>query len=198
MSTPAQSKAKRTLAPRNATEDGILDAAREMLDEAPYHELTVDAIAAARSSRAPRSTSTSTNKRAVIDRLIQQVFNDMLRRRAALSRRQRPSRVVSCASVGPRVRGGQPRGVDPAARGRPLGPEDEPAARVGAVHPPARRGASTNAIAPRPAARHRPGRRAGAGLGAGAVRDGRAPHHDRGPAAGQRRDESIRVLAELW
>ena len=45
MSTTAQTKDKRTLAPRNATEDGILAAARDMLAEAPYDELTVDAIA---------------------------------------------------------------------------------------------------------------------------------------------------------
>ena len=87
MSTPA-GKAKRTLAPRNATEDGILAAAREMLDEAPYHELTVDAIARRAYVSRTAVYFYFPNKRAVIDRLIQQVFTDMLTGRAALSRRR--------------------------------------------------------------------------------------------------------------
>ena len=97
MSTPAQSKAKRTLAPRNATEDGILAAAREMLDEAPYHELTVDAIARRCYVSRTAVYFYFPNKRAVIDRLIQQVFTDMLPPRGPISTAG-PSRVVSCAS----------------------------------------------------------------------------------------------------
>ena len=78
MSTPAQAKPVRTLAPRNATEDGILAAAREMLAEASYDELTVDAIARRCYVSRTAVYFYFPNKRAVIDRLIQQVFTDML------------------------------------------------------------------------------------------------------------------------
>jgi AcrR family transcriptional regulator len=80
MSTPAQAKVnvKRTLAPRNATEDGILEAAREMLAEAPYDDLTVDAIARRCYVSRTAVYFYFPNKRAVIDRLIQQVFSDIL------------------------------------------------------------------------------------------------------------------------
>ncbi len=65
------------LAPRNPTEDAILAAAREMLGEASHEDLTIDDIA--RRAFVSRTTVYFyfSNKRAVIDRLIQQAFADM-------------------------------------------------------------------------------------------------------------------------
>jgi AcrR family transcriptional regulator len=77
MSSPAQARPARTLAPRNATEDGILAAAREMLAEAPYDGLTIDAIARRCYVSRTAVYFYFPNKRAVIDRLIQQAFADM-------------------------------------------------------------------------------------------------------------------------
>ena len=66
-----------TLEPRNATEDAILAAARQALVEEPYDRLTMDGIA-----RRAHVSRTAVyfyfpNKRAVVDRLIQQAFSDM-------------------------------------------------------------------------------------------------------------------------
>jgi len=62
---------------RNATEEGILDAAREALADTAYRRLTMDGIA----KRAYVSRTAVyfyfPNKRAVIDRLIQRTFTDM-------------------------------------------------------------------------------------------------------------------------
>src|SRR5947207_7816687 len=77
-STPAQAQPVGTLAPRNATEGGIFAAARALLAEAPYAELTVDAIARRCYVSRTALYFYFPNKRAVIDRLIQQVFADML------------------------------------------------------------------------------------------------------------------------
>jgi TetR/AcrR family transcriptional regulator, ethionamide resistance regulator len=65
------------LEPRNATEDAILAAARQALVEEPYDRLTMDSIA-----RRAHVSRTAVyfyfpNKRAVVDRLIQQAFSDM-------------------------------------------------------------------------------------------------------------------------
>jgi AcrR family transcriptional regulator len=65
------------LEPRNATEDAILVAARQALVEEPYDRLTMDGIA-----RRAHVSRTAVyfyfpNKRAVVDRLIQQAFHDM-------------------------------------------------------------------------------------------------------------------------
>jgi AcrR family transcriptional regulator len=65
------------LEPRNATEDAILVAARQALVEEPYDRLTMDGIA-----RRAHVSRTAVyfyfpNKRAVVDRLIQQAFSDM-------------------------------------------------------------------------------------------------------------------------
>jgi AcrR family transcriptional regulator len=66
-----------TPAARNATEEAIVDAAREALAEVPFRRLTMDLIA----QRAYVSRTALyfyfPNKRAVIDRLIQQTFTDM-------------------------------------------------------------------------------------------------------------------------
>jgi AcrR family transcriptional regulator len=65
------------LEPRNATEDAILAAARQALVEESYDRLTMDGIA-----RRAHVSRTAVyfyfpNKRAVVDRLIQQAFSDM-------------------------------------------------------------------------------------------------------------------------
>ena len=65
------------LEPRNATEVAILAAARQALVEEPYDRLTMDGIA-----RRAHVSRTAVyfyfpNKRAVVDRLIQQAFSDM-------------------------------------------------------------------------------------------------------------------------
>ena len=71
------SAAVEALAPRNATEDAILAAARAALAEEPYERLTIDGIA--RRAFVSRTTVYFyfPNKRAVMDRLIQQVFARM-------------------------------------------------------------------------------------------------------------------------
>jgi len=62
---------------RNATEDAILDAARELLMEGSHQQVTIDRIA--RRAFVSRTTVYFyfENKRAVMDRLIQQAFSDM-------------------------------------------------------------------------------------------------------------------------
>lgn len=65
------------LAPRNATEDAILEAARELLTEGSHEQVSIDSIA--RRAFVSRTTVYFyfDNKRAVMDRLIQQAFADM-------------------------------------------------------------------------------------------------------------------------
>jgi TetR/AcrR family transcriptional regulator, ethionamide resistance regulator len=65
------------LEPRNATEDAILAAARQALVEEPYDRLTMDGIA--RRAHVSRTAVYFyfANKRAVVDRLIQQSFSEM-------------------------------------------------------------------------------------------------------------------------
>lgn len=72
-SPPAETQ----LAPRNATEDAILAAARELLGEGAHEQVTIDRIA--RRAFVSRTTVYFyfRNKRAVMDRLIQQAFSDM-------------------------------------------------------------------------------------------------------------------------
>ncbi len=75
MSSPAA--ARKRLAPRNATEDAILAAARELLFESSHEELTIEGVA--RRAFVSRTTVYFyfANKRALMDRLIQQAFADM-------------------------------------------------------------------------------------------------------------------------
>lgn len=70
-------QAKDALEPRNATEDAILEAARQALAEGSYDELRMEGIA--RRAFVSRTTVYFyfPNKRAVVDRLIQTVFADM-------------------------------------------------------------------------------------------------------------------------
>lgn len=65
------------LGSRNPTEDAILVAAREALDEEPYDRVTIDGIA--RRAFVSRTTVYFyfPNKRAVVDRLIQRAFADI-------------------------------------------------------------------------------------------------------------------------
>jgi AcrR family transcriptional regulator len=69
--------AQEALAPRNATEDAILAAARELLAESGHEDLTIDGVA--RRAFVSRTTVYFyfANKRALMDRLIQQAFSDM-------------------------------------------------------------------------------------------------------------------------
>jgi AcrR family transcriptional regulator len=75
--TPAAAEARRAVQTRNATEEAILDAAREALAEKGFGQLTMDAIA--RKAYVSRTAVYFyfPNKRAVVDRLIQQAFSEM-------------------------------------------------------------------------------------------------------------------------
>jgi len=75
--TPAAAEARRAVQTRNATEEAILDAARDALAEKGFGQLTMDAIA--RKAYVSRTAVYFyfPNKRAVVDRLIQQAFSEM-------------------------------------------------------------------------------------------------------------------------
>ncbi|HEX2703974.1 MAG TPA: helix-turn-helix domain-containing protein, partial [Solirubrobacteraceae bacterium] len=62
---------------RNATEESILEAAREALREEPYERITIDGIAKRAFVSRTAVYFYFPNKRAVIDRLIQLAFSDM-------------------------------------------------------------------------------------------------------------------------
>ena len=70
--------AARKLKPRNATEDAILAAARESLTEDGYEKLTMDGIARRAFTSRTNVYFYFANKRAVVDRLVQQTFAEML------------------------------------------------------------------------------------------------------------------------
>ena len=70
--------AARKLKPRNATEDAILAAAREALTEDGYEKLTMDGIARRAFTSRTNVYFYFANKRAVVDRLVQQTFAEML------------------------------------------------------------------------------------------------------------------------
>jgi len=65
------------LEPRNATEDAILAAARQAIAERPYDELTIDDFARRAFVSRTNVYFYFPNKRAVVDRLIQQTFAEM-------------------------------------------------------------------------------------------------------------------------
>ena len=75
--TPAAAAARRAVQSRNATEEAILDAAREALAEKGFDALTMDAIARKAFVSRTAVYFYFPNKRAVVDRLIQQVFSEM-------------------------------------------------------------------------------------------------------------------------
>jgi len=68
---------RRQLAPRNATEDAILAAAREALRDDGYERLTMDAIAKRAFVSRTAVYFYFSSKRAVVDRLIQRAFAEM-------------------------------------------------------------------------------------------------------------------------
>ena len=69
--------AARKLRARNATEESILAAARDALSEDGYEKLTMDAIARRAFTSRTNVYFYFANKRAVVDRLIQQAFSEM-------------------------------------------------------------------------------------------------------------------------
>ncbi|HEX2103385.1 MAG TPA: TetR/AcrR family transcriptional regulator [Solirubrobacteraceae bacterium] len=75
--TPAAAEARRAVKTRNATEEAILDAAREALAEKSFAHLTMDAIARKAFVSRTAVYFYFPNKRAVVDRLIQQAFSEM-------------------------------------------------------------------------------------------------------------------------
>jgi AcrR family transcriptional regulator len=75
--TPAAAAARRAVQTRNATEEAILDAAREALAEKGFEALTMDAIARKAFVSRTAVYFYFPNKRAVVDRLIQQAFSEM-------------------------------------------------------------------------------------------------------------------------
>lgn len=72
MSVPAEQ-----LAPRNPTEDAILAAARAAVEEEPFERLTIDGIARRAFVSRTAVYFYFPNKRAVVDRLIQQAFSEL-------------------------------------------------------------------------------------------------------------------------
>jgi AcrR family transcriptional regulator len=62
---------------RNATEEGILDAARDALADTSYRRLTMDTIAKRAFVSRTAVYFYFPNKRAVVDRLIQRTFTDI-------------------------------------------------------------------------------------------------------------------------
>jgi AcrR family transcriptional regulator len=75
--TPAAAAARREVQTRNATEEAILDAAREALAEKGFEQLTMDAIARKAFVSRTAVYFYFPNKRAVVDRLIQNAFSEM-------------------------------------------------------------------------------------------------------------------------
>jgi AcrR family transcriptional regulator len=75
--TPAATAARTAVQTRNATEEAILEAAREALAEKGFDALTMDAIARKAFVSRTAVYFYFPNKRAVVDRLIQQVFSEM-------------------------------------------------------------------------------------------------------------------------
>jgi AcrR family transcriptional regulator len=77
MTPPAAAAARRAVQTRNATEEAILTAAREALGEKGFEALTMDAIARKAFVSRTAVYFYFPNKRAVVDRLIQQAFSEM-------------------------------------------------------------------------------------------------------------------------
>ncbi len=75
--TVAAAAARRSVQTRNATEEAILAAARDALGDKGYEALTMDAIARRAFVSRTAVYFYFPNKRAVVDRLIQQAFSQM-------------------------------------------------------------------------------------------------------------------------
>jgi TetR/AcrR family transcriptional regulator, ethionamide resistance regulator len=75
--TPAAAAARKSVQTRNATEEAILAAARDALTDIGFDALTMDAIARRAYVSRTAVYFYFPNKRAVVDRLIQQAFSAM-------------------------------------------------------------------------------------------------------------------------
>ena len=73
----AATAARKSVQTRNATEEAILDAARAALAEKGFEALTMDSIARKAFVSRTAVYFYFPNKRAVVDRLIQQAFSEM-------------------------------------------------------------------------------------------------------------------------
>ena len=73
----SESVPEQAIEPRNATEEGILDAARDALADTSYRRLTMDTIAKRAFVSRTAVYFYFPNKRAVVDRLIQRTFTDI-------------------------------------------------------------------------------------------------------------------------
>ena len=94
--TPAAAAARKAVQTRNATEEAILDAARAALAEKGFDALTMDAIARKAFVSRTAVYFYFPNKRAVVDRLIQQASARCTSRRAR-TWTATAIRVASCA-----------------------------------------------------------------------------------------------------
>ena len=186
--TPAAAAARRAVQTRNATEEAILDAARAALGEKGFDALTMDAIARKAFVSRTAVYFYFPNKRAVVDRLIQQCFSEMyIAASPYLDGDGDPRRELRASLA--RVVALVNNNAGPAAAGRPaLGrARRAPARGVGALHPALRR-ARRGAHRARPGARHRARRHRTAALGPGPAGHGREPHHARARAQARRRE----------
>ena len=95
--TPAAAAARRAVQSRNATEEAILDAAREALAEKGFDGLTMDAIARKAFVSRTAVYFYFPNKRAVVDRLIQQRVQRDVPRGDARTSTATAIRAGSCA-----------------------------------------------------------------------------------------------------
>ena len=75
--TPAVVAARKAVQTRNATEEAILDAARDALADTEYRRLTMDVIAKRAFTSRTALYFYFPNKRALVDRLILRAFLDM-------------------------------------------------------------------------------------------------------------------------
>ena len=116
--TPAAAAARKAVQTRNATEEAILDAARAALAEKGFDALTMDAIARKAFVSRTAVYFYFPNKRAVVDRLIQQVLQRDVPRGEPVPGRRRRSASRAARVAGARGRRGQ-RQRRAAAAGRP-------------------------------------------------------------------------------
>ena len=186
--TPAAAAARKAVQTRNATEEAILDAARAALAEKGFDALTMDSIARKAFVSRTAVYFYFPNKRAVVDRLIQQCFSEMyLAASPYLDGDGDPRRELRASLARVVARGQRQRRA--AAAGRPAlrRARRAPAGGVGALHHALRR-ARRGAHRARPGARHRARRHRAAALGPGPAGHGREPHHARAGAQARRRE----------
>ena len=197
--TPAAAAARSAVQTRNATEEAILDAARAALAEKGFDALTMDAIARKAFVSRTAVYFYFPNKRAVVDRLIQQCFSEMyLAASPYLDGDGDPRRELRASLARVVARGQQQRRA--AAAGRPAlrRARRAPARRSGSPtscassSAPRRASRATRSTASRPTT-SRPRLSAQALLAMVENHITRELVLKRGDA-----NESIRTLAELW